>query len=295
MGTIPDSITGIFKNLKEAALTMQQGGGIGYDFSTIRPKGALVKGVAADASGPLTFMDCWDAMCRTVMSAKSRRGAMMVTMRCDHSDIEEFITAKQDPARLHMFNMLVLVTDEFMDAVKNGKRWALKHKVPSPDRNFGQHDEDGMYTHRYVMAVDLWNQIMQSTYAYAEPGVIFVDRINDDNNLRYCETISATNSCGEQPLPPHGACLLRSINLTKFVSDPFGELPKIDKKKLKRVVGLTVRMIDNVNDASNFPLETQRSEAQRKRRIGLGVTELADMLVMCGLTYGTDEAAAFTN
>ena len=295
MGTIPDSMTGIFENLKEAALTMQQGGGIGYDFSTIRPKGALVKGVAADASGPLTFMDCWDAMCRTVMSAGSRRGAMMATMRCDHPDIEEFITAKQDPARLRMFNMSVLVTDEFMDAVKNGERWALKHKVPSPDRDFGQHDEEGMYTHRYVMAVDLWNQIMQSTYAYAEPGVIFIDRINDDNNLRYCETISATNPCGEQPLPPYGACLLGSINLTKFVDDPFGELPKINEKELKRVVGLAVRMMDNVNDASNFPLETQRSEAQRKRRIGLGVTGLADMLVMCGLTYGTDEAAAFTN
>lgn len=295
MGTIPDSMEGIFENLKEASLTMQQGGGIGYDFSTIRPKGALVKGVAADASGPLTFMDCWDAMCRTVMSAGSRRGAMMATMRCDHPDIEDFITAKQDAARLRMFNMSVLVTDDFMDAVKNGERWALKHKEPCADCDFGEPDENGLYTHRYVMACDLWDQIMRSTYDYAEPGVIFIDKINNDNNLRAIETIAATNPCGEQPLPPYGACLLGSLNLTKFVVDPFGECPRIDSVELKRVVALAVRMMDNVNDVSNFPLEAQAKESAAKRRIGLGVTGLADMLVMCGLTYGTEEAGAFAN
>jgi len=186
MGTIPDSMACIFDMLKEAALTMQQGGGIGYDFSTIRPRGADVMGVAADASGPLSFMDVWDAMCRTIMSAGSRRGAMMATMRCDHPDIEDFITAKQDPARLRNFNLSVLVTDAFMEAVKADGPWELK---------FG----DKVY--HTVEARDLWNRIMRATYDYAEPGVIFIDRINQMNNLAYCETIAATNPCGEQPLP----------------------------------------------------------------------------------------------
>ncbi|WP_373051415.1 ribonucleotide reductase N-terminal alpha domain-containing protein, partial [Thalassovita aquimarina] len=193
MGTIPDSMSGIFDMLKEAALTMQQGGGIGYDFSTIRPRGADVLGVAADASGPLSFMDVWDAMCRTIMSAGSRRGAMMATMRCDHPDIEDFITAKSDSARLRMFNLSVLVTDDFMEAVKADGPWELK---------FG----DKVY--HTLQARDLWNKIMQSTYDFAEPGVIFIDRINQKNNLYYAETIAATNPCGEQPLPPYGACLL---------------------------------------------------------------------------------------
>ncbi|NCZ66827.1 MAG: ribonucleoside-diphosphate reductase, adenosylcobalamin-dependent, partial [Rhodobacteraceae bacterium] len=206
MGTIPDSMGGIFDMLKEAALTMQQGGGIGYDFSTIRPKGALVTGVAADASGPLSFMDVWDSMCRTIMSAGSRRGAMMATMRCDHPDIEDFITAKSDAARLRMFNVSVLVTDPFMEAVKANGSWDLVF--------------DGK-VYQTVKARDLWNKIMRSTYDYAEPGVIFIDRINKANNLGYCETIAATNPCGEQPLPPYGACLLGSINLARLVKDPF--------------------------------------------------------------------------
>jgi ribonucleoside-diphosphate reductase alpha chain len=206
MGTIPDSMGGIFAALREAALTMQQGGGIGYDFSTIRPKGADVKGVAADASGPLSFMDVWDAMCRTIMSAGSRRGAMMATMRCDHPDIEDFITAKSDPARLRNFNVSVLVTDPFMAAVKADGPWELVF--------------DGK-VYRTVAARDLWNRIMQSTYDYAEPGVIFIDRINAMNNLAYVETIAATNPCGEQPLPPYGACLLGSINMARLVTDPF--------------------------------------------------------------------------
>jgi ribonucleoside-diphosphate reductase alpha chain len=279
MGTIPDSMSGIFEMLKEAALTMQQGGGIGYDFSTIRPKGADVLGVSADASGPLSFMDVWDAMCRTIMSAGSRRGAMMATMRCDHPDIQDFITAKSDAARLRMFNLSVLVTDAFMDAVKADGPWDLQF--------------DGKVYHT-VQARDLWNRIMQSTYDYAEPGVIFIDRINAANNLNYCETIAATNPCGEQPLPPYGACLLGSINMARLVSDPFEKTAALDQGAMADLVATAVRMMDNVVDVSKFPLEAQAQEAQAKRRIGLGVTGLADALLMVGLRYGSDEAARQT-
>ncbi|EYD70732.1 adenosylcobalamin-dependent ribonucleoside-diphosphate reductase [Limimaricola hongkongensis] len=279
MGTVPDSMSGIFDMLKEAALTMQQGGGIGYDFSTIRPRGAEVKGVAADASGPLSFMDVWDAMCRTIMSAGSRRGAMMATMRCDHPDVEAFITAKSDPARLRMFNMSVLVTDPFMEAVKADGDWDLVFK--------GR-------VYNTVRARELWDAIMQSTYNQAEPGVIFIDRINQMNNLGYCEEIAATNPCGEQPLPPYGACLLGSINLAKLVKNEFEKGAKLDEAELDDLVALAVRMMDNVVDASNFPLEAQAEEARNKRRIGLGVTGLADALLMVGLRYGSDEAAAQT-
>ena len=279
MGTIPDSMGGIFDMLKEAALTMQQGGGIGYDFSTIRPRGAGVKGVAADASGPLSFMDVWDAMCRTIMSAGSRRGAMMATMRCDHPDIEHFINAKSDPARLRMFNMSVLVSDAFMEAVKADGPWELK---------FG----DKVY--HTVEARDLWNKIMQNTYDHAEPGVIFIDRINKMNNLSYCEDISATNPCGEQPLPPYGACLLGSINLARLVKNPFESDAALAEAELTELVATAVRMMDNVVDASRFPLEAQELEAKAKRRIGLGVTGLADALLMLGLRYGSEEGAAQT-
>ncbi len=279
MGTIPDSMGGIFDMLKEAALTMQQGGGIGYDFSTIRPRGAGVKGVAADASGPLSFMDVWDAMCRTIMSAGSRRGAMMATMRCDHPDIQDFISAKSDPARLRMFNLSVLVTDAFMEAVKTGGDWELKF--------------DGK-VYRSLPARDLWDAIMRSTYDYAEPGVIFIDRINAANNLSYCETIAATNPCGEQPLPPYGACLLGSINLARLVSDPFEDDAALDEAALDELVATAVRMMDNVVDVSRFPLDAQAQEAANKRRIGLGVTGLADALLMVGLRYGSDEAAQQT-
>mgnify|MGYP001047857058 CR=1 FL=1 len=279
MGTIPDSMGGIFDMLKEAALTMQQGGGIGYDFSTIRPKGADVKGVSADASGPLSFMDVWDAMCRTIMSAGSRRGAMMATMRCDHPDVEQFITAKSDPARLRNFNLSVLVTDDFMEAVKADGPWELQF--------------DGKIYHT-LQARDLWNRIMQSTYDFAEPGVIFIDRINAANNLSYCETIAATNPCGEQPLPPYGACLLGSINLARLVAQPFEAGAELDADALDELVRVAVRMMDNVVDASNFPLQEQAREAAAKRRIGLGVTGLADALLMVGLRYGSDEAARQT-
>jgi ribonucleoside-diphosphate reductase alpha chain len=279
MGTIPDNMGGIFDQLREAALTMQQGGGIGYDFSTIRPKGAPVAGVAADASGPLSFMDVWDAMCRTIMSAGSRRGAMMATMRCDHPDIEDFIGAKADSARLRMFNLSVLVTDAFMEAVKADGPWELVF--------------DGVVYHT-LPARDLWNRIMRATYDYAEPGVIFIDRINQANNLSYCETIAATNPCGEQPLPPYGACLLGSVNLARLVNDPFTGDAHLDELALDKLVATAVRMMDNVVDASRFPLEEQAREALNKRRIGLGVTGLADALLMVRLRYGSEEAARQT-
>lgn len=279
MGVIPDSMSGIFDMLKEAALTMQQGGGIGYDFSTIRPKGSLVKGIAADASGPVSFMDVWDSMCRTIMSAGSRRGAMMATMRCNHPDIEEFIAAKSDSQKLRMFNLSVLVTDAFMEAVKKGEDWELiyNNKVYS-----------------VIKAADLWDQIMRATYDFAEPGVIFIDRINETNNLSYCETITATNPCGEQPLPPYGACLLGSINLAKLVEHPFDKNAYLDVYQLEDLVSTAVRMMDNVIEVSQFPLEAQKLEAKNKRRIGLGVTGLADALLMVGLRYGSDEAVKKT-
>lgn len=280
MGTVPDSMGGIFDALKEAALTMQQGGGIGYDFSTIRPRGAEVKGVAADASGPLSFMDVWDAMCRTIMSAGSRRGAMMATMRCDHPDVEAFIEAKKDAARLRMFNLSVLITDAFMDAVKADGAWELVF--------------DGR-VYKTLQARDLWNKIMRNTYDFAEPGVIFIDRINTANNLGYCETIAATNPCGEQPLPPYGACLLGSINMPTLVTGAFSKQAQLDLAALDELVRMAVRMMDNVVDASRFPLPEQAAEAHNKRRIGLGVTGLADALLMVGLRYGSPEAAAQTD
>ena len=279
MGTIPDTMSGIFEALREAALTMQQGGGIGYDFSTIRPRGAEVKGVAADASGPLSFMDVWDAMCRTIMSAGSRRGAMMATMRCDHPDIEVFIEAKKDAARLRMFNLSVLITDPFMAAVKADGPWELVF---------------GGRVYKTLPARDLWNRIMRNTYDFAEPGVIFIDRINSANNLGYVEQIAATNPCGEQPLPPYGACLLGSINLPTLVSGAFQAGAMLDVAALDDLVRMAVRMMDNTVDASRFPLPQQEAEARAKRRIGLGVTGLADALLMVGLRYGSVEAAAQT-
>jgi len=279
MGNIPDDMAGIFEHLKEAALTMQQGGGIGYDFSTLRPKGAPVKGVGADASGPLSFMDVWDAMCRTIMSAGSRRGAMMATMRCDHPDIEAFIDAKREAGRLRMFNLSVLVTDAFMDAVKEGASWELTFKGVA---------------YKSLPARDLWTKIMRATYAYAEPGVIFIDRINRLNNLWYCEDIHATNPCGEQPLPPYGVCLLGSVNLARLVEHAFEDGAALDLARLEALVRVAVRMMDNVIDVSNYPLDQHRTEAQSKRRIGLGITGLADALIMCNARYGGATAIRLT-
>ena len=275
MGEIPDDMSGIFEHLREAALTMQQGGGIGYDFSTLRPQGAPVKGVGADASGPLSFMDVWDAMCRTIMSAGYRRGAMMATMRCDHPDIEAFIEAKHEPGRLRMFNLSVLATDAFMTAIKEDAPWELSFA--------------GVCS-KVLPARELWDKIMRATFAYAEPGVIFIDRINRLNPLYYCETIRATNPCGEQPLPAYGACDLGSINLAALVRDPFAESAHLDMAALETLVPVAVRMMDNVIDVSGFPLPRQAHEAGAKRRIGLGVTGLADALIMCGARYGSEPA-----
>src|SRR5947207_11266025 len=284
MGRIEDDLGSIFDNVREAALTMQQGGGIGYDFSTLRPRGAPVKGVGADASGPLSFMDVWDAMCRTIMSAGYRRGAMMATLRCDHPDIEAFIEAKLEPGRLRMFNLSVLVTDAFMKAVEENAPWEL---------SFGGAD-GAKTTWKVLPARELWDKIMRATYAYAEPGVIFIDRINRRNNLYYCEEITATNPCGEQPLPPYGACLLGSINLASLVDEPFTPEARLYLERLRRLVPDCVRMMDNVVDISQFPLPLQQEEARQKRRIGLGVTGLADALILCGLRYGSAAAVAET-
>ena len=276
MGAIEDDLGSIFQHLREAALTMQQGGGIGYDFSSIRPKGSPVKGVGADASGPLSFMDVWDAMCRTIMSAGARRGAMMATLRCDHPDIEAFVEAKREPGRLRNFNLSVLVTDPFMEAVEADKPWPLVFN--------GQ-------VYRTLRARALWDSMTRATYEFAEPGVIFIDRINARNNLYYCETIYATNPCGEQPLPPYGACLLGSVNLPRLVRNPFTAEARIDPAELGKLVEVAIRMMDNTIDVSGFPLEEQVREANSKRRIGLGVTGLADALMMTGLRYGSPEAA----
>lgn len=273
LGEVADDLSAIFESVKEAALTMQAGGGIGHDFSTLRPRGALVKSIGADASGPVSFMDVWDAMCRTIMSAGQRRGAMMATLRCDHPDIEYFVAAKSDPQRLRNFNLSVLVSDAFMDAVNRDAAWDLVFA--------GQ-------VYKTIQARMLWDQIMRATYDYAEPGVIFIDRVNTQNNLAYCETIAATNPCGEQPLPPYGACLLGSINLARLVESPFAPSATIDIAKLEARVATAVRILDNIIDISRYPLDQQRKEALAKRRIGLGITGLADALIFCGLKYDTD-------
>ena len=276
MGAVPDDLDGIFQAVREAAVTMQQGGGVGMDFSTIRPSGAPVKGVGADASGPLSFMDVWDSMCRTILSAGQRRGAMMGCLRIDHPDIEAFIDAKRDPVRLRNFNVSVLVTDGFMQALQADAEWPLVF---------------GGEVYRTVQARDLWNRLMQATYDVAEPGVIFIDRVNSQNNLAHCETISASNPCGEQMLPPYGACLLGSINLARLVSRPFEPGAALDEDRLGDLTRTAIRFLDNVIDVSRFPLEQQAAEAKAKRRLGLGITGLADALVFCGVRYG-DEAAA---
>ncbi len=275
MNTIPDSMNGIFDVVKESALTQKQGGGVGFDFSTIRPKGDHITGVDSEASGPISFMHVLDATCRTIMSAGQRRGAQMAMLRCDHPDIEEFIVAKRENAALKMFNLSVAVTDAFVDAVKHDRSWDLVF-------------EDRIY--KTVQARELWDKIMDSTYNWAEPGVIFIDRINKLNNLYYCETICATNPCGEQPLPPYGACLLGSVNLTRFVKDPFSKQAKVDFDGLKKISATAVRFLDNVIDLSNYPLPEQAEEAQRKRRMGIGITGLANLFMFMGIRYGSHES-----
>lgn len=279
MGTLPDDLPGIFEHLREAAVTLQQGGGVGMDFSTIRPSGAPVRGVGADASGPLSFMDVWDSMCRTILSAGQRRGAMMGCLRIDHPDIEAFIDAKREPTRLRNFNLSVLVTDAFLEALAADADWPLVF---------------GGEVFKTVRASDLWRRLMTATYAYAEPGVIFVDRVNARNNLADCETICASNPCGEQMLPPYGACLLGSINLARLVAAPFTEGAVLDEEKLAELTHVAIRFLDDVIDVSRFPLEAQAEEARAKRRLGLGVTGLADALIFCGQRYGSEEAAQTT-
>jgi len=299
MGTIDDSMDGIFDGLKEGALTMQQGGGVGYDFSTLRPQGAQAKSVGTVASGPVSFMQIWDAMCATLLSTGARRGAMMATLRCDHPDIEAFIDAKRDSHVLRHFNLSVLVTDAFMDAVRSDDDWALV--FPAEDgavagvdtvmRHWsGQSAPVRCRVYRRVRARALWDRLMRATYEYAEPGVLFIDRINEFNNLWYREHICSSNPCGEIPLPPYGACNLGSINLTAFVHDPFRDMARLDLDGIRNTAAVATRMMDNVIDASQFPLEKQAAQARGTRRIGLGFTGLADTLIMLNLRYDEEPA-----
>ncbi len=298
MGTIEDSIPGIFQALQEGAVTMQQGGGIGLDFSTLRPRGTRAKAAGTIASGPVSFMDMWDAMCGTILSTGARRGAMMATLRCDHPDIEEFVTAKQQPGQLRRFNLSILVSDAFMDAVRADAEWPLVFPAAALDGDgetltrewSGAAEAVPCRVMRRPRARHLWDLILRSTYDYAEPGVLFIDRINRLNNLWYRERISATNPCGEIPLPPYGACDLGSINLTRFIVAPFTNEARLDTHGLVETVKVAVRLLDNVIDASQFPLPQQAENAVGSRRVGLGITGLADALIMMGLTYGSDQS-----
>ena len=276
MGEIADDLEHIFEALKEGALTMQQGGGVGYDFSTLRPAGTVAAATGTIASGPVSFMHIWDAMCATMLSTGARRGAMMATLRCDHPDIETFVDAKRDPAVLRHFNLSVLVSDAFMDAVAADADWPLVFP--------------GMAGARTLKARALWQRILHAAYDTAEPGVLFVDTINRDNTLAGRETLTATNPCGEIPLPPYGACDLGSLNLAAFVRAPFSADAALDLAALADAARLAVRFLDDVIDVSRYPLPAQAAEARRKRRIGLGVTGLADALVLLGLAYDSDAA-----
>jgi ribonucleoside-diphosphate reductase alpha chain len=296
MGVIDDSMEGIFDALKEGALTMQRGGGVGYDFSTLRPAGTAADSSGAIASGPVSFMRIWDAMCSTMLSTGARRGAMMATLRCDHPDIELFVDAKRDATALRHFNLSVLVTDAFISAVDSDADWPLVFPSTAPPGNgtetvnrrwTGTDGEVPCRIVRRVSARALWRKIMSAAYDCAEPGVLFIDQINQENNLHDREYLTATNPCGEVPLPPYGACDLGSLNLTAFVAQPFTVDARMDLDGLARCAGVAIRLLDNVIDASRYPLAAQREQAVATRRLGLGITGLADALAMLGLSYNS--------
>jgi len=300
MGLIEDSIAGIFDALKEGALTMQQGGGVGYDFSTLRPRGSRARGTGTVASGPVSFLRVWDAMCATILSTGARRGAMMATLRCDHPDVEEFIDAKRTAGALSHFNLSVLVSDAFMHAVRDDAPWALVFPQAQMEDCAGGEwlrrpwsgspEAVACRVWKSVRARELWRHLCASARDGAEPGALFIDRINAEDNLGYAETLSATNPCGEEPLPPYGSCNLGSLNLTRFVSDPFTTSARLDCEALRDTARVAVRFLDDVLEISRFPLHRQRLEAHRARRIGLGITGLADALAMLMLRYGSPGA-----
>lgn len=296
-----DSLKGIFQGLLEGALTLQQGGGVGYDFSVLRPLGDLIKKTGLTTSGPVSFMRIWDTTCNILLSTGARRGAMMAVLRCDHPDIEQFITAKEDPHELRHFNVSVMVSDAFMQAVKKDADWPLV--FPIENRHIGE--KEIVYRqwgnslqpvpckiYRIIKARELWNKIIHSAHSYAEPGVLFSDTINRMNNLWYSERINATNPCGEIPLPAYGACNLGAINLTKFIHSPFSPQAQIDWTGIEETVRIATRFQDNIIDVSNYPIRPQREQAMGTRRIGLGLTGLADAFVMLGIRYGSEEAIA---
>jgi len=299
MGLIEDTTEGIFDALREGALTMQQGGGVGYDFSTLRPAGAPASASGARAAGPVAFMDVWNAACATLLAGGNRRGAMMATLRCDHPDVEAFVGVKADPARLRHFNLSVQVDDAFMKAVERDQSWPLVFPAAgllagegeTLSRQWtGAAEPVDCRLAREVPARHLWRAILQGAYDYAEPGVLFVDTINRENNLHYRERLTATNPCGEIPLPPYGACNLGSLNLTQFVRSPFTGAADIDHEALADAARQATRFLDDVVTVSDYPLEAQAEQARATRRLGLGITGLADALVMIGLRYDSDAA-----